>query len=1068
MKTAMSFLLSVAMFASLLVIVSGDSIAAQSTGSECQVTLAGGSANLVWDAVDGISNYQVRSTNTAGDFVWRGTVTDGTTFTDSDAQSGEEYIVRYRLGGVQDITCTTGASDDSSSSGSDDSSSGGSDDSSSIGSDDSSSGSDDSSSDPPPPPPPLPAPNDEGVVVLDTIPFPENPTPFDFFADTGGFEGVELSVSSSGGLYPWDVRVQPAFTTPTMQALLVSELVDLQLNPISEDSFDGASLTLEYDPALLTVPESELQIWTYDPDLQFWIPGGVSQTIDTDANTITAELDHFSIYAILDIAASDPRTGWTRVFGDVPAECVATDNNVGVDVIFTIDTSGSMATNDPTGLRVDAANVFLDAMQQRDSAGVVSFSSSALVRGALRQLETPEDRQAIEVALEGARAAAGGTNISSALSVTTSQLQNSPAGRPRIAILLTDGTGTYSRSFAEAAAAENITVFAVGLGAGANQTILGEIADVTGGEFIQLSTADQLVPLYAQLGDQIFDDGTDSDGDSISDCVEINGAFTPAAAARAWPFSGFVFNQTTPNGALVQTRPDLADTDGDTVADGVELREADLRGNEVLVEVYSYLIEAGVTRYYIEDSDPLDPLDPSANVLFRGEPPFGFSGLFDIEGLDIDQSTLFQPSRYVDRPVIDSRLVIETVASGFRIGQIDYTDSVVYDDGHNCTLNCAEVQDLAQRRADQVGFLAGILGCDNADCKGRDIVRDARFDQRVFEDPVLGSALRDYFVDEQVTLQCALQTRDIDRCAVNTDPINFSGILPDEIGPLVSLLNERSTRVIDTPGLQVSIGEPRLNTVLIESGDVESYLEYRDALGVLHANFDRIDSGTGAADGVVTRNQLFNVAPGIGLSAEAVNALATLEAIPDRLDQQFLFVDGSTLTIAQVRDSMVRNEIFALNPGTALDVLRDFPLVDKGEEGIATNRFNILDSPLTDYEPALLLLVDTALVEADPNDRVLQNEIISRVPETRTGIRNALITALYSEYGRAIQNWLGPVAVKGGNWALTAPWASLGVGAAIRGEILGGFASGAHQCVPPTETNGSSTTSAVGTQPSSN
>ena len=87
---------------------------------------------------------------------------------------------------------------------------------------------------------------DNGVVILDTIPFPENPTPFEFAASADGFDGVDLTVSSSGGLYPWDVRVQEAFTTPAMESIIVSELVDLALNPEAADAFDGASLTLEH------------------------------------------------------------------------------------------------------------------------------------------------------------------------------------------------------------------------------------------------------------------------------------------------------------------------------------------------------------------------------------------------------------------------------------------------------------------------------------------------------------------------------------------------------------------------------------------------------------------------------------------------------------------------------------------------------------------------------------------------------------------------------------------------------------------------------------------------------
>ncbi len=880
------------------------------------------------------------------------------------------------------------------------------------------------------------------IEIIDTLPAPENPIPMTFAANTAGFDGVDLTVTTTGGLYPWDVRVDQAYTTPAMEGLVVSEIVDLVMDPDAVAAFDGADLTLSYDEARITTQESELRIWTYDADLQFWLPAGVSQTVDPDTNTVTATLDHFSIYAILDIAISQIEAGWTRVLGDVPAQCVTEATSNGVDVVFAIDTSGSMDSNDPGDLRVDAAKIFLDEMGDKDRAGVVSFSSSSVQRSALRSLDTISERDAVRAALDATAPAGGGTNISSALNRSTGLLAASPQGRPRITLLLTDGSGTYSRSVAEAAANANVTVYTVGLGAGANQAILTEIADVTGGEYIQLASADQLIPLYQQLGDRIFDDDTDTDADTISDCIELNGAFVPAVVTRAWAQSGYRWEQTTVTGTSVETLPGNPDSDGDGLNDGVELLEADLRDDPVLADVYGYLIDGGITRYYIEVSDPLDPFDPSANVSLTGDGIYLENSELNVDGLNVGQDVLFQPDRYVDRPALESRLVLR----GLDVGQIAFNDAITYGDSELCVRNCAEVRALAVANdSDNGRFGPGcsFLGND-LECEERKIISEARSDQNIFGGD---DFVNEYFVREQIAIRCAIATRDLDGCAVAAYNIFFEDIEPGEVPALVGLLTENNARPMFTSGLLIAIGSQVGVFPLIRQGDAESFINYRESLAVLFAEFDRLDQGTGTFDGRMTRTELFDVAPGLPFNSSAVlRALAWLKDNPERLEEAHTYgYSGPFVSLSDIRNEMVRTEAFMLDPGLPLEVLRTFPLVDKGEPGPLLEIFSDLGGGYT-YEPAVLLLVDTALAEADPNDRVLQNEIISRMPETRGGIRNAMITAMYAEYGLAIQSWVGPVSERGGNWALTAPWASRAVARPVRGDIVGGFLSGAHQC----------------------
>lgn len=868
---------------------------------------------------------------------------------------------------------------------------------------------------------PTPTPR-AGPQAIDTIVFPAQPVALEFPAQSDAFDGVSLTVKTTGGLYPWDVQVRQAYTTPVMGELMVSELVDLHMDA-DAPAFDEATLVMAYDPdQLSTVAEADLRIHTYDEETQFWLPVSGPQVVDTDANTITATLDHFSIYGIPEIGAP---SDWQRVLGDTPVQCVSVNNDLGVSVAFAIDTSGSMRSNDPGRLRVDAAKIFVDEMRERDEVAVASFSSSARTRIARTQLVDADARAAVDAAIDLTGGAGGGTNISRAVERVTSLLSGVEPGRPRIGLLLTDGSGSYSTSVSEAAAAANVTIYTVGLGSGANETILAEIADITGGQYIPLTSADQLVPLYEQLGGTIFDDNADADLDTISNCVETNGAFVPAVVTRAWTFRGFHWTTTTNNSSFVVLNPDDPDTDGDTVNDGVELQEADLRDDPDLASYYSFLVDAGVTRYYKEISDPLDPLDPSSNVGQGDLADLIRIGLLDVAGLDIDDTTLFQPDRYPERPVIGGRLLGDRTAAGVEVSSITYDDPpVVYASNEDCVVNCAAVRARADERKGD-----GLFGCskfgNDLECEIREVISEARDDQAIFAD---NDYLSDYFIREQLALQCAIVTRDLDTCVIGAFNLYFDKVEPYEIDELVNGLTADKARLLLQVDMIRLIAENYSIIPVMEGGKMTSFLKWRESLVHIFAAFDRIDAATGAADGYVSPSDLFDVAPGLaGNSAELNEALAWVDANRDRFDTAHAYfgIDNPARRDA-LRDEMLRTEAYRLDPAAPLQVLRAFPLVGQGEMGIDLRLFQNYDTQVRD-------IVDRAIANTDPGQRILHNEIVSRMPETWSAIRNDLITAMYIEYGQAVHRWLGPD--KGGNWGLIAPWASQAINGPIKGQF---------------------------------
>lgn len=863
-----------------------------------------------------------------------------------------------------------------------------------------------------------------GPTNIDEIPFPSSPAPISFEADSAGIDGVSLTLETAGGLYPWDVGVRPAYTTPAMQSVVVSPLVDLHKNADAPD-FAGASLTLTYDESLVDeVDESNLQIWTYDDATQFWLPAGDSQTVDVEANTVTADLDHFSIYAVLEIDRTNPDS-WDRVFGATPRFCVRTTTDLGADVAFVIDTSGSMGWNDPSDLRVDAAKAFVDEMGSNDRAAVVGFNSSGYIEAGLTPLDSDANRLIVAQALDRTGADGGGTNISSALANATSVLQTPEVGRPRVAILLTDGDGSYSSFYADQAAAANITVYTVGLGSAVNSSVLGDIADRTGGRFIQLTDADQLVPLYEQLSGTIFDDGTDTDGDTLTDCVETNGAFVPAVVTRASVFQYYPYSYPAEvDAAYLTLNPFDPDTDFDTYGDGVELELAQLADDPDLATVYAHLLDAGITEYYIEHSNPLDPTDPDGNP-YQGDLGPLRSGLLDVEGLDLEQTTLFQPVVYPDRPSPDARLLARRVDGGVAIDNLSYDDNpVVFAENEDCLVNCEAVIAASERHRSG-GFLGtGVFGCDET-CAIKKIIEEARGDQRIFDSDDHAS---EYFIREQVALRCAILIRDLDGCVQRSFFIEYDDISLDEVDTIVGAFTANRARWLFSPTVQNAIN-PLAFFPLLTDGDMTRFLEYQGHLLALVQGFDAIDGLDGSNDGHVPYFTLQDDGPGVAPAGtplgDAIRAVGADASYLSEGHFQFGVGAGSVLLLDALRWDLVRIEALLRDPSFAAEFILDYPLVEGGSSEVDIRQYDLLDDQLA-------LAFDLAVLNS-PADRTLHHALVSHLPETGSGFRNALITAMYIEYSQAVQSWLGGRVDN--NWGLVAPWASAGVRGPIRGEF---------------------------------
>jgi hypothetical protein len=105
------------------------------------------------------------------------------------------------------------------------------------------------------------------------------------------------------------------------------------------------------------------------------------------------------------------------------------------------------------------------------------------------------------------------------------------------------------------AAAARITIYTIGLGSDIDEPLLRGIADGTGGTYHHVANAEDLPDVFRRIEDDTGDDGTDTDGDGLTDCQEEEGMHDSA---------GFL---------VFTSDPREADTDGDGLTDGEEVGE---------------------------------------------------------------------------------------------------------------------------------------------------------------------------------------------------------------------------------------------------------------------------------------------------------------------------------------------------------------------------------------------------------------------------------------------------------------------------------------------------------------
>ncbi len=241
------------------------------------------------------------------------------------------------------------------------------------------------------------------------------------------------------------------------------------------------------------------------PAYQYLVAGrSTARPVDAAARDYTVrsmqEAEHHSSEWAMVASTLGITAPTTLVHNALPAsqypEIVIID---GTGIVICLDRTGSMSDLDKLPLAKVGAQATVNLLRQRGTdntpghlAGVTSFNESGYVNAPIREIVNGSDRAVLNTAI-ASLTAVGGTSIGSGLRTSLQTLLNqpNPDQKIKIIILLSDGqqnSGEEPATVIPDLQANDVTVYTVALGGGADQGLLGDIASNTGGEMFVASS----------------------------------------------------------------------------------------------------------------------------------------------------------------------------------------------------------------------------------------------------------------------------------------------------------------------------------------------------------------------------------------------------------------------------------------------------------------------------------------------------------------------------------------------------------------------------------------------------
>ena len=316
-----------------------------------------------------------------------------------------------------------------------------------------------------------------------------------------------------------------------------------------------------------------------------------------------------------------------RQLGLTDEESASGATSVGASLI--IDSSGSMAWEDPQDLRKEGAKAYVSVSTARDRVGVIDFDSWVTV---LHEPTNPvTNRQSLFDAID-AIDSAGGTNLGAGVQAGCEMLRSSGAQDAKAGLFLTDGRGSYSGQ-ASCFVEEGWPLFTFGLGDGTDEALLAAMAEQTGGTFVKLDDASSMVCEFQRvrsLASGLEPDacelaGTITQGEVRTFIQQVAAAIAQVTFTISWPGSDIELELVSPSGRTIDRSTVASDVRRETgeTFDAVTIQRPE--PGEWTLRLVGHQTDEEGTPFYIQQTAV-----PASN-----EPP---TAAFEIvvDGFDIE------------------------------------------------------------------------------------------------------------------------------------------------------------------------------------------------------------------------------------------------------------------------------------------------------------------------------------------------------------------------------------------------------------------------------------------------
>ena len=355
----------------------------------------------------------------------------------------------------------------------------------------------------------------------------------------------------------------------------------------SEGAIQSAKITFTFDETAVA-EDAELVIYSFNAEKRELTP--LDTTVED--GQASAEVSELSTYILLDRRVYETEFKWVDKW-DI--------SNIysQIEIVFVIDDSGSMTSNDPTDERLIVVKDLVDKLPNNSQVSIISFGATSQVLTGLT-----ENKETAKGYLTNSYFTSNGssTYMYSAVNTAFNQFESLVDEEVmKVIILISDGeahdTGLHS-SVVSQAQAKDVMVYTVGLGSSSSSyftSYLKPLAEDTGAKFYLSSEATELASIYGDIKEKI-DLLTDNDNDGLIDYYEDNMVI----------FSGIGYELDKNN----------ADTDSDGLLDGVEVKTVTMFNDDgtkmtILGRVFSDPTKADSDNDGVEDKMDKYPLNSS-------------------------------------------------------------------------------------------------------------------------------------------------------------------------------------------------------------------------------------------------------------------------------------------------------------------------------------------------------------------------------------------------------------------------------------------------------------------------